>query len=94
MVTVTVHKTGFAIYIDGVLKYDQTNTAAWACDSGVNSDGYDYNLALNTVREADYFYLNHGAFWNFVDTKFSDLSIFNRALTASEVVELYEITKK
>lgn len=24
----------------------------------------------------------------------SDLSIFNRALTASEVVELYEITKK
>lgn len=94
MVTVTVHKTGFAIYIDGVLKYDQTNTVAWACDSGVNSDGYDYNLALNTVREADYFYLNHGAFWNFVDTKFSDLSIFNRALTASEVVELYEITKK
>lgn len=94
MVTVTVHKTGFAIYIDGELKYDQTNIAAWACDSGVNSDDYDYNLALNTVRGADYFYLNHGAFWNLVDTKFSDLSIFNRTLTASEVVELYEITKK
>lgn len=94
MVTLTINNAGFAIYVDGQLKYDQDNVEAWASDPAEASSDYDYGLAMNTIKSSTNFYLNHGAFWNLVETKVSDLIIYDRVLSATEVSELKELTSK
>lgn len=92
LTTIVLSGTGFEIYLNGELKYNQDNPNNWIGD--LTASTFDYGHVMNLIRSCEKFYLGYGSWWGPPNIYISDLSIFNRALTASEVVELYEITKK
>lgn len=92
LTTVVLSETGFEIYLNGELKYNQDNPNNWIGD--LTASTFDYGHVMNLIRSCEKFYLGYGSWWGSPNIYISDLSIFNRALTASEITELYELTKK
>lgn len=92
MVTVTLDTGGFGIYIDGVKKYDKANHLSWG-SSGPNAATFDYSHIINLLNSADKFYLGYGSWWGSAPLLFDDLMIYNRVLSASDILELYNSSK-
>jgi arabinan endo-1,5-alpha-L-arabinosidase len=90
MVTVTIDATGFAIYIDGKLKYDISTQFAWADGGGSTADKFNYPSVINLLSSSPFFYLGYGSWWGSADLLLDDLLLYNGALTAAEVSALYD----
>jgi hypothetical protein len=90
MVTVTVDKTGFWIYVNGKLKYDISTQLAWGDNGGGTADKFNYGHVVNLLASSPFFYLGYGSFWGSADLLVDDLLIYNGVLTAAEVSALYD----
>lgn len=90
MVTVTAHTTGFNIYINGVKTYSNSNYVAWNAIDEISAADFDYNHVVNLLKSADNFYLGYGSWWGSAALYLDDLMIYDRALSDSEILNLYE----
>jgi hypothetical protein len=90
MVTLTVDVTGFCIYIDGKLKYDNNTQHAWGDSGGSTADKFMYQNVINLLQSSPFFYLGFGSWWGSADLLLDDLLIYNGTLTAAEVSALYD----
>jgi arabinan endo-1,5-alpha-L-arabinosidase len=85
LLTATFADNGFSIYIDGILKFTQSNNLAFA------STCTDFRSAKNIFSESDVFYLGYGSWWGTAPVMIDDVCIFNKALSDEEVAQLYSI---
>jgi hypothetical protein len=88
LVTITVQDNNFGIYVNGVKKYDKTNPLAWG-SSGPTAGEFDYSLLMNLLKSCPYFYFGYGSWWGSAPLYLDDLMIYNRVLSAGEILELY-----
>ena len=88
-VTMVFSGTGFKVYYDGQEKFSDTNNAKWS-----SSGTIDYGNVLTYMSSCENMYFGHGSFWGAANAYISDLVVFPRALSASEVTYLYAGTKK
>jgi hypothetical protein len=90
LVTLSFSRTGIALYVDGGRKPFST-CAGWLNGKGIGAEaGYDYSLIVNLLASADEFYLGRGSFWGSDPALFDDVIVYNRPLSADEVLALYE----
>jgi hypothetical protein len=87
MVTVTANTTGFAIYVNGVKKYDKTNYGTF--EGSNDATNFSYTAIIDLLKAAPYFYLGYGSFWGSAELLIDDLSIYKRVLTDTEIAALY-----
>lgn len=81
-VVMTVSRTaGLCIYVDGELKAIQAT----------NSDGFngDYNLIVDHISKATDMYMGFGSFWGSLNASYDELLVYDRVLTADDVMGLY-----
>jgi hypothetical protein len=90
MVTMTIDVTGFAIYVNGKLKYDISTQQAWGDGGGGTADNFNYQYVVSLLASSTYFYLGYGSWWGSAELLADDLLIYNGALTATEVAALYD----
>ena len=88
-VTMVFSGTGFKVYYDGQEKFSDTNNAKWS-----SSGTIDYGNVLTYMSSCENMYFGYGSFWGAANAYISDLVVFPRALSASEVTYLYAGTKK
>jgi len=86
MVTVVNDTTGFDIYLDGALIFNETYTKAFGSGNGFAT----YSSVTNLLNSADAFYLGYGSWWGSAPFRADDLCFYNRALTAADVSALYD----
>ena len=90
LVTLSFSRTGIALYVNGGRKPFST------CAGNLNGKGigaeadYDYSLIVDLLASADEFYLGRGSFWGSDPALFDDVIVYNRPLSADEVLALYE----
>lgn len=87
LVTVTVDKDKFVIYIDGKRKYDQNENAAFA---GEDYDEAMGNRLLSLFNESSYFYIGYGGFWGSGELSADNLKIYSAALDDQTIAKLYQ----
>ena len=85
LLTATFADNGFSIYIDGILKFTQSNNLAFA------STCTDFKSSKNIFSDSDVFYLGYGSWWGTAPVMIDDICIFNKALSDEEVAQLYSI---
>ncbi len=86
LVTVTTDQNNFAIYIDGKLKYDKNQYAAYA------GSGYDEEMGgclLYLFNSCSNFYIGYGGFWGSGELSVDNLKIYSKSLSDAEVLRLY-----
>ena len=88
VVTMTFDANGFAVYVDGVLAYDQATMTHPAGD-----DLTDYSNVLTFLGKANKVLLGLGSFWGAetydeVNGKVGNIEFYDKALTASQVYAL------
>ena len=91
LVTVSVDKDGFGIYIDGKMKYNKQENAAFE-----GTSGYDEamgNRLLDLFDSSSHFYIGYGGYWGSGALSVDNLKIYSTALGSSEVIKLYQEEK-
>lgn len=89
LVTVTVDKDNFGIYVDGQLVYDKTTNNAYGSTEGKTYTAFGANL-LKVLASADYFYTGYGSWWGSAPLLLDNLKIYDRALSVIDVAGLYK----
>jgi hypothetical protein len=88
-VTINISTDGFAVYYDGILKFDNDNNA------GFNSGDFSgYSAVLDMFTSSSNFYLGYETWWKAAPTLIDDLFLGTRPLTEKEIQNLYQDTKK
>ena len=90
-VTMTVsYADGIKVYVNGTEKTFQK------CNGELNGAGitsqasFDRARLLSHLSASSDFYFGYGSFWGSLNADYDDLSIYNRALTADDVKDLYQ----
>ncbi|MCM1441805.1 MAG: family 43 glycosylhydrolase [Roseburia sp.] len=87
LVTVTVDKNNYAIYINGKMKYNKNQNAAYG------GSRYDENMGeclLALINSSSNFYIGYGGFWGSGELSVDNLKIYNKAMGDAEVLQLYQ----
>lgn len=87
LVTVTVDRNNYAIYIDGKLKYDKSQNAAYA---GSRYDEEMGDRLLYLFNSCSNFYIGYGGFWGSGELSVDNLKIYSKSLSDTEVLRLYQ----
>ncbi len=87
LVTVTVDKNSFGIYINGHLVYTQNKYAALGSSSDIAAL---CSNVVNLLSSADDFYLGYGSFWGSAPLLMDNLKIYSRALSQADIAKLYK----
>ncbi len=87
LVTVTVNKNSFGIYINGHLVYTQNKYAALGSSSDIASL---CSNVVNLLSSANDFYLGYGSFWGSAPLLLDNLRIYSRALNEADIAKLYK----
>ena len=82
-VTMTMDKDGYTLYINGEA---QTNHAY---EGSATVSTFNYANAISKICGYQYMYLGAGSFWGSSNAYLSDLSVYNRALSAADINLLY-----
>lgn len=90
LVTVTVNKDSFSIYINGELKYNKQQNAAYR---GTAYDEAMGNRVLNLMNTSNFFYIGYGGFWGSGALSVDNLKIYSNALGNTAVSKLYQVEK-
>lgn len=91
LVTVSIDKDGYGIYIDGEMKYNKQENAAFA-----GTSGYDEamgNRLLDLFNTSNHFYIGYGGYWGSGALSVDNLKIYSAALGDSEIAKLYQEEK-
>ena len=82
-VTMTMDKDGYTLYINGEAQKNHTY------DGSATASTFNYASAISKICGYQYMYLGAGSFWGSSNAYLSDLSVYNRALTAADINLLY-----
>ena len=91
LVTVTVDKDGYGIYIDGKMKYSKLEYVTY--DGAAFDDAMAERL-LDLFNKADNFYIGYGGFWGSGALSVDNIKIYNTSLGNYEVSKLYKDEKE
>ena len=79
----TMDKDGYTLYINGEAQKNHTY------DGSATVSTFNYANAISKICGYQYMYLGAGSFWGSSNAYLSDLSVYNRALTAADINLLY-----
>ena len=88
LVTINITTTGFQVFYNGELKFDNDNNAAFA------GDLTDFSNVVNLFVSADNFYLGYETFWKAAPALVDDIYLCASPLTEDQAAALYNATKK
>ena len=91
LVTVSIDRDGYGIYIDGEMKYNKQQNAAFA-----GTSGYDEamgNRLLDLFNTSNHFYIGYGGYWGSGALFVDNLKIYSAALGNAEISKLYQEEK-
>ena len=91
LVTVSIDRDGYGIYIDGEMKYNKQQNAAFA-----GTSGYDEamgNRLLDLFNTSNHFYIGYGGYWGSGALSVDNLKIYSAALGNAEISKLYQEEK-
>jgi len=100
MVTVTVSRSvtsttgGIFFYVDGVKQTNDKYNGMLTGNSFSTRQAFDYNLIVNLLSQAPELYLGNGSFWGSPDALFDDVTVHERALSATEVKGMYQMMNR
>ncbi len=91
LVTVTADRDGYGIYIDGKMKYNKQQNAAFS-----GTSGYDEAMGkrlLDLFNTSGNFYIGYGGYWGSGELSVDNLKIYSKALGDLEIAKLYQEEK-
>lgn len=93
LVTVTVDKSDFGIYVDGALKYTSSEYSGFGSKDSHTYASMAENV-LKTMTTSANFYLGYGSWWGSAPLLMDNLKIYSRSLTEADVAGLYKAELK
>ncbi len=87
-VTINVTSSGFEVYYNGELKFDNENNGQFA---GTITD---YSVIVDLLTTSDNFYLGYESWWKAAPALVDDIFLMTRPLTEDEIKNLYADTQK
>ena len=100
LVTVTFSRTagartgGVTIYVDGTAKSDDRFNGELSGKSVTTKAAFDYATIVDHLAACQELCLGRGSFWGSADALFDDVMVHDRALKATEVLGLYQMTNR
>lgn len=91
LVTVTADRDGYGIYIDGKMRYNKQQNAAFA-----GTSGYDEAMGkrlLDLFNTSRHFYIGYGGYWGSGELSVDNLKIYSKAMGDLEIAKLYQEEK-
>lgn len=88
LVTVTVSADGVSVYVDGTLKSVSAVNGSQNDNPIPAQDRFNYGEVIAFVRNCPKLYLGYGSFWGSANVYYDDLMVFDRALSADDVLTL------
>ncbi|MBR6286986.1 MAG: family 43 glycosylhydrolase [Bacteroidaceae bacterium] len=84
-VTLTATADGPRLFVDGV----ERPFHSWNANDGTASSAFDYASMVSAVTSYAYLYIGAGSWWGSAPAYVSDLAVYSRALSTSDVAYLY-----
>ena len=98
LVTVVFSRTaseGVKVYVDGVTRSYNYKYSGKIGDKDVTTKtGFDYNYIVDHIANCEKFYLGYGSFWGSAAACYDDLLIFDRALSSTDVLSLFNMQNR
>ncbi|MBM6992285.1 MAG: family 43 glycosylhydrolase [Prevotella sp.] len=88
LVTVTVSADGVNIYVDGVLKNISAVNGSQNGSAISSASQFNYSEILTLVKNCPNLYLGYGSFWGSTNVYYDDLMVFDRVLSADDILSL------
>lgn len=89
-ITINISSTGFEVYYDGVLKFSNTNNAAWKTKTVTPFT--DFTNLVNLVSTSTNFYLGYSSYWGAAPAYVDDIVITKTSLAQAAIESLYAET--
>ena len=84
-VSLKIRIDGYAIYVDGELKLDETVNSE-GLKSSMSVDDFDWTSAINAIPNLPYFYLGYGSSTEPKDMWIDDVTMYRNMITESQVI--------
>ncbi len=88
LVTINVLPSGFQVFYNGELKFDNENNAAFGGDMP------DYSVVVNLFTTANDFFLGYESWWKCAPAMIDDIYLCASPLTEQQASAMYNATKK
>ena len=85
---------GITMYVNGSIKLNDLFNGTLNGKSVTTKLGFDYQLILNLLASCSEIYLGNGSFWGSADARYDDLMVYNRELSMTEVLGLYQMINR
>lgn len=90
-ITVTLSRTnGITLYVDGARKLSSAYKYAGSQNGKdiATRNAFDYNEIVDFIKQCPDLYFGYGSFWGSANICYDDLLIYDRALSATEILTL------
>ncbi len=91
---IVVKPGSFTMYVDGAAKGSNKFNGEMDGTAVTTASGFNYQLMLDLLAAAPELYLGNGSFWGSPAASFDDVTVYSRALTATELRGLYQMTNR